>query len=820
VTVALVRRPGWGGWLASLALLAFSTQRVDAQVCTTAELRVEVRDSRGSPIVDSTVGVGTPSKVAFTHKTGPDGSVRFDLSCGAWVVRAGKDGFQEEVTPIQLTGTGEIKLVLHPEVVHSSVDVHATAAAVEQITSPTQEIHRNEVNNLPSRPPTVAASLPLIPGIVETPDHQINLAGAGEHRSALVVNETDVTDPATGKFGQTVPVDSVESVDVVTPFSAQYGNFTSDVVSVRTRRGGDKWHAELNDPLPGFRFRSWHLTGIRDETPRGVLGGPLIADRVFFITTLQYSIVKSPVRTLPYPFNESKQELENSFTQLDYVVSSRNLLTATMHMTPQHINFVNPDYFNPQPATPSFAQHNYLATVGDHLGIEGGMLDSVFFLQRFDATVWAQGNADMVLTPEGNRGNYFGSQRRDSARNGLLETFSPKHLQAGGLHELRIGTSVTQLSDRGLASARPVEVLNTTGTLLETIHFTAGTPFNRQDIQTAVFGQDHWNLTPHLSLDAGLRFERQSAASSSRIAPRGGLAWTPFSGGRTTIRGGYGEFYDRVPLSVFTFTHFPGRIITYYGPDGSILGDPVLYENVLGVPGVHAHFTPHSATWNAQIEQRISTRLRVRASYADTRSAGLLVLDPSFDNSITALHGGGHSLYRQAEVSSRVEWKNGQHLMLAYTRSRSEGNLNDFASFTGNFPLPLIRPNVYSNLAGDVPNRFLAWGRFNLPRGLELLPLFEYRTGFPYARYDALGNYVGVPNSNQTRFPNYFKADARILRDVKVNSKYTLRFSVSGFNLTNHFNALAVHANIDDPQYGVFFGNYQLRYRADFDVLF
>ena len=820
VTANLVKRPGWGGWLASLIFFACPTQRVGAQLCTTAEVRVEVRDSRGSAIIDATVGIRNSAKVAFTHKTGPDGSVRFDVSCGAWVVRAGKEGFQEEVTLIELAGAAEIKLTLHPEVLHSSVDVHDTATAVEQVTSSTEEIHRSEVNNLPSRPPTIADSLAVIPGIVETPDRQINLAGAGEHRGALVVNDADVTDPATGKFGQTVPVDSVESIDVLTPFSAQYGNFTTEVVAVHTRRGGDKWHAELNDPLPGFRFRSWHLSGIRDETPRGVLTGPLLRDRLFFITTLQYSIVKSPVRTLPYPFNESKQELENSFSQLDYVVSTRNLLTTTLHVSPQHINFVNPDYFNPQPVTPSFAQHNYLATVGDHLGIEGGMLDSVIFLQRFDATVWAQGNADMVLTPVGNSGNYFGSQRRDSARNGLFETFSPKHLQAAGLHELKFGTSVTQLSDRGLASARPVEILDTNRLLLESIDFTSGTPFSHQDIQTAVFAQDHWNVTPHLSLDAGLRFERQSAASSTRVAPRGGLAWTPFSGGRTTVRGGYGQFYDRVPLSVFTFTHFPDRIITYFGPDGSALGDPILYQNVLGAPGLHPHFTPHSATWNAQIEQRISSRFRIRASYADTRAAGLLVLDPLYDNSINALHGGGHSLYRQAEISGRVEWKNGQHLILAYTRSRSEGNLNDFASFTGNFPVPLIRPNVYSNLAGDVPNRFLAWGRVSLPRGLELLPLVEYRTGFPYARYDEFGNYVGLPNSNQTRFPNYFKTDARILRDIKVNQNYTLRFSVSGFNLTNHFNALAVHANTADPMYGIFFGNYHLLYRADFDVLF
>jgi outer membrane receptor for ferrienterochelin and colicin len=49
----------------------------------------------------------------------------------------------------------------------------------------------------------------------------------------------------------TVPVDVVERVDVFkTPYLAQFGRFTAGVVSVETRRGGDKWNFELNDPLP------------------------------------------------------------------------------------------------------------------------------------------------------------------------------------------------------------------------------------------------------------------------------------------------------------------------------------------------------------------------------------------------------------------------------------------------------------------------------------------------------------------------------------------------------------------------------------------
>ncbi|HEX8184094.1 MAG TPA: hypothetical protein VF747_05065, partial [Blastocatellia bacterium] len=124
----------------------------------------------------------------------------------------------------------------------------------------------------------------------------------------------------------------------------------------------------------------------------------------------------------------------------------------------------------------------------------------------------------------------------------------------------------------------------------------------------------------------------------------------------------------------------------------------------------------------------------------------------------------------------------------------------------------------YTNLPGDLPNRFLAWGLVRLPWKMRIAPLVEYRNGFPYAVTDAAQDYVGTPN--KTRFPNFYSLDSRVSKDIKLNDKYSLRFSVSGFNLTNHFNPYTLHSNIDDPQYGIFFGNYGRRFRLDFDVLF
>jgi hypothetical protein len=167
-----------------------------------------------------------------------------------------------------------------------------------------------------------------------------------------------------------------------------------------------------------------------------------------------------------------------------------------------------------------------------------------------------------------------------------------------------------------------------------------------------------------------------------------------------------------------------------------------------------------------------------------------------------------------------MSWKDDRQLFFSYVRSRTRGDLNEFNSYLGNFPFPVVRANQFTNLPGDLPNRFLAWGIISLPWKFRLSPMVEYRNGFPYAVTDAQQNYVGTANSDKTRFPNFFSLDLRVSKDFQVTKKYAVRFTVRGFNLTNHFNPLDVHANIADPQYGAFFGNYKRRFKIDFDILF
>ena len=718
---------------ASAAILALLSVCALGQTCAPGELRVFVVDSESGPVFDADVRVASGTQPLGQSSTLSLGAVDFaNLPCGPVNVSAAKQGFDPTSGDVTMASAAraQITLTLRPQAQRSSIEVTATAAPIEQASSQSTEVRLAEVKILPTKPATVSDILPLVPGIVQSLDGELKIGGFGEQRSALVINQTDVTDPATGKFGQTIPVDSIESVNVLnTPFLAQYGRFTSGVIAVETRRGGEKWHAELNDPFPDFRIRSWHMRGIRDVSPRFVLGGPLLPNRLFINTALQYNFQRESVLTLPFPGNESKKEWFNSFTQLDVVLSPKQIITATFHFSPQHINFVNPDYYNPQGVTPSYAQHNYVGTVADHWGLFGGILDSSLSIQRFNVVIGSQGAAEMVLSPLGDSGNYFGVQNRDARRTEWLETWSLVPLRAAGTHLLKMGTSLTGSGDDGQFTYRPVNIVNNTGLLLERIDFSNRNPFSRNDLELTAFAQDHWSLSPRISFDYGFRIEHQRLPDSLRIAPRAGLVIAPFHGERTVFRLGFGQFYDHVPLNVYTFSRYPQRTVTFYNPDGSIIGAPIQYVNVIGsitgprsffVNGeqVAGGFSPRGATWTVQVEHVFAPWFHLRGVYSDNRSVGLVVFEPNTTptgNEIV-LNGDGSSRYRQAEVTAKFTWKDGQQLNFSYTRSRADGSLNSFDGYLGNFPNVLVRPDVYARLPGDLPNRLLWWGSFNVRR--------------------------------------------------------------------------------------------------------
>jgi hypothetical protein len=75
----------------------------------------------------------------------------------------------------------------------------------------------------------------------------------------MIVNSASVTDPVTGESAINLPIEAVQSVEVLTnPYAPEYGQFTGAVTSVQTRSGSENVPRERNQHLSPLSS-SWRL---------------------------------------------------------------------------------------------------------------------------------------------------------------------------------------------------------------------------------------------------------------------------------------------------------------------------------------------------------------------------------------------------------------------------------------------------------------------------------------------------------------------------------------------------------------------------------
>lgn len=802
-------------------------------------IHVSVVDNGNHSVGEALVELRAQDRMLATVGTDNAGKTTLNVSePGNYLLKVSKKGYLPVETVLEVGTVPEltVEVVLIPTALSKQViEVHGTAAnPVTEESSNEKALSVSQAINTPTRPSTLVEALPLIPGVVSTKDGTLSIAGLGENHSALLVNSVNVTDPGTGDFGLSIPLDSVETISVSeAPYLAQYGRFTAGVVAAETRRGADKWDYSLNDPLPEFRIRSGHLHGLRSATPRFNVGGPLLANRLYVQEGVEYLLNKQAVRTLPFPFNETKTEAINSYTQLDAILSPTHSVTTSFHFAPHSLKYAGLDFFNPQPVTPDANFHELTGTVIDRLAVGDGVLQSTFAITRVSSAVQPRGTAEMILAPTGNSGSYFSEHARVASRYQWIESWKPGILHFHGQHHVQVGSVISRSFTYDRFHARSVEIDDAEGRRLQRIDFSPGRSISLADTEPAGYVQDHWVLNEHFALDGGARLEGQAITHTFRVAPRVGFAWSPDKSGQTVVRGGIGVFYDSVPLSIYRFRRYPDAIVTSYDEQGGIIDGPTRYltitqQNSSKFPFVSrsktaGNFAPYSEAWNVELERSISTQLALRLKYLQSDAHDLITLRQAMMQTQHALvlDSAGLAQTRQFELTARLGAKELRQFFFSYVRQYAHGNVNDAKGYLGDLAFPVVRRDVSASLPSEIPNRFLLWGTYRFPKQkIQVSPHVELRNGFPYQPVDVLQQYVESVSGPQYRFPRYLSLDVAVSKDFQVMHKHAVRFTARMLNLTNHFNPLDVHANIADPQYGRFFGNYHRQLLLDFDFLY
>jgi len=477
---------------------------------------LSVIDAKSQAIPQARIEIRAQGQLLATALTNAAGRATSTLQqFPSLKITVSKEGYlaTSSVSEIEAnTERTEVEVVLSKaELSQQSVEVHGTASnpVVEEASSQAT-IAPAQAQETPGRPATLADTLPLVPGVVRASDGSVRIAGYGENHSALLVNSVDVTDPATGMFGLTVPIDSVQNVSVSEmPYLAQYGKFTAGVVTAETRQGDQKWHYGLNDPLPDFRIRSAHLEGLKDASPRLDLSGPLIHRKLYFLQDDEYAINKQEVYTLPFPFNQTTSTSINSFTQFTALLSPNQTFSASFHLAPHLLTYSGLDYFNPQPVTPDINVHESTGTLIHRIAIADGLLQNTLAITHVSTGIDPQGNSEMILTPIGNQGNYFARESRLATRVQWIENWRPRDLHFMGVNILQIGSVLAHAEDAGDFVARPALIEGSTSQLASRIDFTAAGSFAVSDLEPSFFAQDHWVLRPNFALDLGMRLESQ-----------------------------------------------------------------------------------------------------------------------------------------------------------------------------------------------------------------------------------------------------------------------------------------------------------------------
>src|SRR3954469_14134234 len=543
--------------------------------------------------------------------------------------------------------------------VSETLIVSAAAPVIETSKSQVSSVvNEKAIQNLPTNGRNFIDFVLTTPGVVrDVRLGDISFAGQRGTLNSLVVDGANNDNTF---FGQTVgrtgsgrapyqfSQDAVKEFQVNNnAYSAEYGRAGGAVINVVTKSGSNEWHGSIFDYYRDKSLNANNYINVinnRAKSPYHFdqygfsLGGPIVKDKHFFFANWDRQrnstpniVVLGGGRITSFPTDAASQAALATLSAIGGEYNQQQnqdvYLLKTDHelMVNNHLSFrINRQRFHGL----NF-ENSGITNASQHSGNSNVFTDSY-------STVWDTVGSSSFFNEV--RAQYLKDSEPGEANNANPEAT----ILQGGNTVLVIGRN--SFSPRETTIKR--EQLADTATYMLGNHtFKGGFDYSKDDIlnyfpgnffgvyrfnsladfqnnkpslftqafagpgttgptthpnlkETGLFLQDEWHVKPELTINAGLRWDKQDIAQPSvlnpdptlqaagyftntipvdndNIGPRVGFAWTPKNDNRTVVRGGYGIFYGRTPsimigtatsnngINVQTFTFTSGIPVTY-----------------------------------------------------------------------------------------------------------------------------------------------------------------------------------------------------------------------------------------------------------------
>jgi len=720
----------------------------------------------------------------------------------------------------------------------------------------TQEL--NDIPSINRNFTTYLATLPGVTGIISTDSFgadSIRINGQGTQNVNYTLDGAGNNDTFNGGNGGAqarTPVEAVQEFQVLTSqFDAEFGASSGGVVNAVSKSGtnamrGVLFYFNSNQGLTAQNYFSAKQNLEEAETKQvqfgGNIGGPIIKDKLHFFANLE-RIDQNRGVTMNMParpelnFSDfTHDNVWNWMVRMDHQINGGNTWAVRYlrETSPQSNQFPGVTTWTRSRAEKEEdTDYSFVGTLNSvikNTRVNSLKLsythEDVFFGNPgyFDTGDQAALGPDLLFQTHRDGFSTRANRRMDPAYQ-FDESFAWFLPGKRGDHDLKFGASIVYT---------PLHIYDAS-TLNGQFTFSASdADFNAANPRTypdrlqvrvpspsdyivsgtyyGVFMQDKWKINNRLTASVGLRWdaeilpieEKDNPKFSSpddyprdmnNFAPRLGLTWSLDQEGRSVVRGGWGQFYQKTPFAFLTgvvssgvysdsFTvNFPANNVDPGPSAGRLPTDPFLVNgpvvnrtllNQMFPAGTLQKNTgtvqfdnpsrtvPYTRQASVGYERQIGTAMAASVDYirndlkdlylrqdlnpgtrdSTARTATVRRPNPNFTASVLEITNQGWANSNSLQFSLVKRYSRGYQYRVAYTLSNTFGNVPSpgvIDTVTTQVGTDLHLADGEARTTQDRPHVLSLTGAAEIPKtgGLQLSGSFQYQSGTPFTLTDS-----------------------------------------------------------------------------------